>query len=61
MRPKVAAIFLVAAIIIALHLFSWYRGTACLIGRAPMLDPPPTGATCLIAFPRGGYVYSRQP
>jgi hypothetical protein len=56
---KVAAILLVAAIIIALHLFSWQRGTTCLFGRRPLREPPPPGATCLIAYPQGGYVYSR--
>jgi len=56
---KVAFIFLGFAIVILLHLSSWQRGTGCLIGRAPLREPPPPGKTCLIAYPNGGYVYSR--
>jgi hypothetical protein len=62
MRSKgrdLAFILLVAAIVIAWHLISWQRGTGCLIGRAPMREPPPPGKTCLIAYPNGGYVYSK--
>ena len=40
MRPKLAAIALVAAVLIAWHLFSWYRGAACLVGRAPWMNAP---------------------
>ena len=56
---KVAFICLVFAIVIAWHLVSWQQGTACLIGRAPLREPPPPGKTCLIAYPDRTYVYSR--
>ena len=56
---KVVLILLGFAIIITWHLDSWQQGTGCLIGRAPLREPPPPGATCLISFPQGGYVYSR--
>ena len=47
MRSKLGVIFLVAAIVTALQLISWYQGSTCLLWAGYR------GTTCLIPFPTG--------